>query len=445
MLKSVQVLFVATTLLLVATFPIHADNNTGQAFSLWPDTGQTTCYDDTGNILNPCPSPGASFYGQDAQYSGLARSYTKLDASGNDLADGALSWAMVRDNVTGLIWEAKEAKDSVPDYGNPHDADNTYTWCDTDSNTNGGHQGTCSANDTEDFLAALNAGSGFGGQTDWRMPSIKELKTLVDRSTSMPAINTTFFPNTFLWWYWSSTTRATYTDYARQVYFHFGMEDNNYKSGAFYVRAVRGGQSPPENSFVVSTSGKTVTDTVTCLEWQRATADITDDGVPDRMSWQDALSYAENLFLAGHSDWRLPNSNELASLTDYTQYTPTIDLNAFPDSVPSPYWTSTTLFENTAMAWVMNNSFGFDGYYSKSGNLLYVRAVRNCGSSFPWPMFLPAVTHSTQPQNRKTRQSVSTSQELITLCLILPLQTSTKQQFVQPEVYLRQGQTCNEQ
>jgi hypothetical protein len=70
-----------------------------------PDTGQTKCYENSVEIL--CPSPGEPFYGQDAQYITNPQSYTKLDASGNDLPDEAASWVMVRDNVTGLIWEVK--------------------------------------------------------------------------------------------------------------------------------------------------------------------------------------------------------------------------------------------------------------------------------------------------------------------------------------------------
>jgi len=59
------------------------------------DTGQTKCYDDEWNEINPCPSPGQPFYGQDANYTPCnPHSYTLL-------AGGI----MVQDNVTGLIWE----------------------------------------------------------------------------------------------------------------------------------------------------------------------------------------------------------------------------------------------------------------------------------------------------------------------------------------------------
>ena len=53
--------------------------------TLVPDTGQTKCYDNGQEIL--CPQQGQPFYGQDAQYGPNTQSYTKLDASGNDLPD----------------------------------------------------------------------------------------------------------------------------------------------------------------------------------------------------------------------------------------------------------------------------------------------------------------------------------------------------------------------
>ena len=42
-----------------------------------PDTGQSKCYDDIGNEINPCPSLGQSFYGQDAQHPCNPQSYTR--------------------------------------------------------------------------------------------------------------------------------------------------------------------------------------------------------------------------------------------------------------------------------------------------------------------------------------------------------------------------------
>jgi len=51
----------------------------------------------------------------------------------------------------------------------------------------------------------------------------------------------------------------------------------------------------------------TITDNATGLMWQQA-----DDGVV--RDWQNSLTNAETLVLAGHSDWRLPNAKELQSI-----------------------------------------------------------------------------------------------------------------------------------
>jgi len=82
-----------------------------QVFAEIPDTGQTKCYDDTKEI--PCPKPGQDYYGQDANYIIKPDSYT-LMAGG----------AMVKDNVTGLIWENKTTDGSI------HDADKRFSWHD---------------------------------------------------------------------------------------------------------------------------------------------------------------------------------------------------------------------------------------------------------------------------------------------------------------------------
>ena len=60
----------------------------------------------------------------------------------------AASWVMVRDNVTGLIWETKTSKNGGTNYSDPHDADNKYTWYDSNPATNGGNAGTGSGANT---------------------------------------------------------------------------------------------------------------------------------------------------------------------------------------------------------------------------------------------------------------------------------------------------------
>jgi hypothetical protein len=317
---------------------------------------------------SPCPQPAEPFYGQDAQYQGPARSYTKLDATGNALPDSAASWAMVRDNVTGLIWEVKTNKDNVKNYNNPHDADNTYTWYDSNPATNGGNAGTSgSGTDTEDFIAELNAAN-FGGHNDWRLPTIKELSTLVNSSIVIPSIDAAWFPNTVSSSYCSSTTYAGYTGYAWSVDFGIGGVYGHYKSYSYYVRAVRGGQTGPLDDLIINDDG-TVSDPNTNLMWQQATAAGT-------YNWEQALSYVHGLNtqnFAGYSDWRLPNRNELQTLVDYSRYNPTIDPLLAPTTVSSVYWSSTTVAN--FYAWYVDFLNGYVDYSDKS-NSYYVRAVR---------------------------------------------------------------------
>ncbi len=146
--------------------------------------------------------------------------YTKLDSQGEALPDSATSWTMVMDNVTGLMWEIKT------DDGSIHDKDNEYDWHKAQSV----------------FIAELNA-TGFGGFSDWRLPTIEELSSIVDNERDNPAIDTAYFPNTRPAEYWSATTSDREPNYAWCVCFGSGSLGGDYKSYSYYVRAVRGGQN----------------------------------------------------------------------------------------------------------------------------------------------------------------------------------------------------------
>jgi len=104
------------------------------------DTGQTNCYDDMAEI--DCPVAGESFYGQDAQYSGNQPSYA-------DNGDGT-----VTDNVTGLMWQQSPDTDGDGDI----DAADKLSY---------------------DEAVAGASSQTTGGYSDWRLPTIKELYSLI--------------------------------------------------------------------------------------------------------------------------------------------------------------------------------------------------------------------------------------------------------------------------
>ncbi|ETR67352.1 MAG: hypothetical protein OMM_11699, partial [Candidatus Magnetoglobus multicellularis str. Araruama] len=327
-----------------------------------PDTGQAKCYDNENEI--PCPESGEDFYGQDANYNINPQSFTKLDALGNDLPDSATEWVMVRDNISGLIWEVKT------DDGSIHDKDNTYTWYDSNPETNGGNAGTDGdGTDTENFIEALND-SKFGGFSDWRLPTLKELAKIVSYKKYYSTINISFFPQIMPAFYWSNTSLAHDSLVAWGVSFgnQNGRCNDLGKDSPYYVRAVRGGQFRPlENSAnLFVNNDETVTDSFTGLMWQKEATTIA-------MTWQNAIAYCENLSLSDFSDWRLPTAHELRSIVDYTKSYPAIDKNFFNNNKSSFYWSSTSLSIHSARGVAF--PVGEDFFTNKTSSY-HVRAVR---------------------------------------------------------------------
>jgi hypothetical protein len=143
-----------------------------------------------------------------------------------------------------LIWEVKTPGGS----GGLHDANNTYSWFNSNTATNGGNAGTANGGactgsgcDTEKFVAAVNA-AGLCGFSDWRLPTVGELLSIIDLSiaTLGPVIDTAYFPNTLSATYWSASQSATAN--AERINFFQGHWGAEFKSANRLVRLVRGGQ-----------------------------------------------------------------------------------------------------------------------------------------------------------------------------------------------------------
>jgi len=107
-----------------------------------------------------------------------------------------------------------------------------------------------------------------------------------------------------------------------------------------------------------------VLDEATGLSWTSEYA--------SEVTWQQALAHCEGLSYGGHTDWRLPNKNELASLIHYGKYDPASD---FPNAGTGWFWSSSSLVGGTDDAWSVGFDYGYVSYGSKYSNV-YARCVR---------------------------------------------------------------------
>lgn len=287
-------------------------------------TGATASYDNTGTIAKP--KPNEPFYGQNSNHPGRTPRY-RADSDGT-----------VRDLNTGLIWQKRVI-------------------------------GPMSLEEARQAARRDRT----GGYSDWRIPTIKELYSLIQFDTGHAMgqkansffIDTRYFdqplgyPREIDAQIWSCTPCKSPTMHGEQSVFGVNFIDGRIKSYALmnprkraepaqhYFRLVRGNRKYGRNRFTDNGDG-TVTDHATGLMWLQR-----DSG--RGMDWASALQWAEELNFAGHSDWRLPDIKELQSLVDYSRSPETtgsaaIDpvfhcTNIAPASQAAEfgyYWSSTT-------------------------------------------------------------------------------------------------------
>lgn len=305
------------------------------------DTNETTFY--SNDAIIDSPSEGEAFYGQDATFQGNQPSYT-------DNSDGT-----VTDNVTGLMWE-KDPGDKL-------------TW-----------------GEAVEKLKTMNSEK-YLGYSDWRIPSIKELYSLVDYSgktgmgsaESIPYIDTDYFVFTYGdaagehrfidSQICTSTIYGSTTLGGNTTCMGFNFADGRIKGYEidknFYCYYVRGNTSYGQNLFV-DNGDATITDDATGLMWSQNDSGYYKAGSEKdgTMNWEDALNWVADMnkqnFL-GHSDWRLPNIKELQSIVDYSVSTmktgePAIDKlftctpikNCYDEDDFGYYWSGTTHNDGSA-------------------------------------------------------------------------------------------------
>ena len=289
--------------------------------------------------------------------------FTKLDSDGHDLPADAHSWACVRDEVTGLVWE-NASYDAV-----------AYSAINIDSSAE------------------------LCGLSGWRLPRLEELRSIVDYDRYSPAVDPYYFQYLADAFYWSSTISNTSSSYYQGVSFYDG-DTTRISGGSYRYVPVNSTLNDdyllerwPSDRYTDNQDG-TVTDTYTQLiwmrcslgqEWNSSNSSCADDPEAESSTytWLQALALADNMNYAGADDWRLPNIKELASLLKVSVSSPTIDSTAFPNTPEATFWTSTPSFASP------DNSF-YVNFYSyivvdkvDRDNSYYVRLVRSPPATAP--------------------------------------------------------------
>ncbi len=130
----------------------------------------------------------------------------------------------------------------------------------------------------------------------------------------------------------------------------------------------------------------TVTHTRTGLMWMRCSLgqDLTRSDCSGRASrpstWRIALNAVQdfntNGGFAGHTDWRLPNKNELESIVERRCWNPAINAAVFPNTPSSWYWPSSPAAGNSANVWLVDFNSGRVGLHHKGPSAVISRHVR---------------------------------------------------------------------
>lgn len=237
---------------------------------------------------------------------------------------------------------------------------------------------------------AANAAPGFNNKTDWRVPTIRELSTLVDYTVpnANAKIDKTLFPATPNAMFWSSTSSVQTVNNGWYLYFFEGYgNDNESNTQAKYLRLVRGGlttgmlnSARPDTDYDTHSGDGTVTHKPTGLMWKRCLEGQTWSGssctgTPNVYSWSNAKAISSTF--AAKTDWRLPTQKELLTLVDFAKGTaPAINTTIFSNDDGANVWSSTGFVDDTAQAMYVALSNGAS-YHQSVANALSVRLVRN--------------------------------------------------------------------
>ena len=241
---------------------------------------------------------------------------------------------IVRDEVTGLVWQRQAAPGFFAQAG-------AVSYCE-----------------------ALE----LAGFDDWQLPTYIELLSLVDFTSFNPAIDATAFPDTpygLLEGFWSSSILQSGPPQGRTIRFDAGPFWTSLVDDPNHVRCVRAPVPEPASAGprYEAIDAASVYDRFTQLTWQKMVA-------PDFHTWQGADDYC-NALNAGSPPWRLPSVQELATIVDERLASPAVYGAVFPDTPASVFPTSSRCVAcEPGLFWGVSFDIGSHGVFVQADETL---------------------------------------------------------------------------
>ena len=300
-------------------------------------TGLTTCYDLTGR---PIPCTGT---GQDADRPLPAQPVPRFVT---------LPGRSVRDQLTGLLWYPRANAFDFP----------------------------LSFAESIQAVQELNQARALG-RSDWRLPTRTELRSIVSHGAKNPSLPADHpFTDVFLGRYWTSTVFAGLPGHAWYVHLEgarvFYERQDRYclawpVAGTTSLLPVKNKRPEatrqerpvysdpghdsqaepcacwPEPRFVPGQTEGSVSDLLTGLSWMAQPLSTSP------MHWGQALEAVAELARQSKKPWRLPDINELESLTDLTQAYPALPAGHPFTNLGDGFWSSSTSFYDPAWSYVL--------------------------------------------------------------------------------------------
>ncbi|MDY6824283.1 MAG: DUF1566 domain-containing protein [Thermodesulfobacteriota bacterium] len=270
----------------------------------------------------------------------------------------------ILDTHTGLVWTADAAISEFP-----------LTWA-----------------EALDFVQDLNRDA-YLGHGDWKLSNRRELFSLMSHKCINPSLPAGHpFTRVFTGYYWTSTTCVRLPDQAWYIHLggakvYKGMKHQSYMvwpvrpSGPAKPALLQTGQTHcydaagnhidctgtgQDAAYQVglaadlrrfSDQGEVVCDSATGLTWLK-----TANPAQEMVDWKTAFDWIREMnrqHAHGYNDWRLPEINELESLTHMGTHSPALPPDHPFTHVQDFYWSATRSMYDTRYAWVL---YARDGY-----------------------------------------------------------------------------------